>query len=241
LASAKKNADLIKDATLRGFAQKDLVEAQANSGDIAGAQDTLASAQKTAKLIQDPQYKRLAADDLISAQAAIAKAQIKAGEFAGALKIVASIDDYRLRRNDTYSAIAEGQAKAGDIAGAQKTADLISTEFSRRLAHRAIAKIQAEGGVAGAPNPPRQSMPDTQPSIQPVVTVSDWLKKLDDDADSHDCPLNTEPFLDLAGYLKSKTSSDNPEEVFGRLHYTAKGVVMAQNVVYQLLKQQVRK
>jgi hypothetical protein len=126
-------------------------------------------------------------------------------------------------------AIVEAQTKSGDITGAQKTivemkktADLIQGE--KGWAQEAIAKGQA-----------------AVTAIQPVVTVSEWLTKLDDHNKSNDCPLNTEPFLDLPGYLKSLPASDDPQKVFESLHETAKKIVSAQNVIVGMLKQQAAK
>ncbi|MEK6664278.1 MAG: hypothetical protein AABY73_10485 [Pseudomonadota bacterium] len=241
LAAAQKAAGLIDaSASLKAFAQRNIAEAQANSGDIAGAQNTLASAQKTAGLIQDPLEKRQAQHFQTSAQRAIVEALIKVKEFAGALKSIESIDDVNFK-NDRYGIIAVAQAKAGDFADAQKTAELIPIEYFKRVARSEIAAIQAKAGNTNTPNQTRPSTSDTQPPIQPVTQVSDWHKILDDGDKSNDCPLNTAPFLDLAGYLKSFPPSDNPQQVFESLHYTAWKIVKAQNVIAGMLKQQAKK
>lgn len=100
-------------------------------------------------------------------------------------------------------------------------------------------------GITNAPDPTRQSTSDIRPPIQPVVTVSDWIAKLDDDRsvayfENDRCPLNTAPFLDLANYLKSLSPSDNPRKVFESLEYAAKTIVTAQNVISGILKQQAQ-
>jgi hypothetical protein len=136
--------------------------------------------------------------------------------------------------------IAIAQAESGDIAGAQKTADLLEGAYLKDV-QAEIAKAQAKAGITNAPSSTRQSTSDTKPPIQPVITVSDWLKKLDDDDKGNGCPLNTEPFLDLAGYLKSLPRTDDPQKIFESLHETAKKIVTAQNVITGMLKQQVKR
>src|SRR5439155_17454059 len=139
------------------------------------------------------------------------------------------------------------QAKSGDTAGAKKTffeaeqtATLIHHAFWKKSKQKAIAEAQAKAGITNAPHstPPSTANAQPQPRSQPVITVADWLGKLDDDNKSHDCPLNTEPFLDLASYLKSLPPSDTPQKVFASLHEAATKIVKAQNVLAGLLKQQ---
>jgi hypothetical protein len=79
-----------------------------------------------------------------------------------------------------------------------------------------------------------------QPAI-PVIKVSDWLNKLDDRNPNSDCALNADPFLDLAGYLKTLPPSDDPQKVFNALYEPAAKLVKAQNVIDQMLKQQAGK
>lgn len=250
IASAQKAADLIQvkdDTSLKSAAQWGIAKAQVKAGDIAGA-------QKTADLIQYAFWKSAAMEE-------VAKAQAEAGDIAGAQKTADLIQDAR-QKSWAQFFIARAQAEVGDIAGAQKTADLIQGADDKRRAQSAIAAVQAKAGIANAPNSTRQSTSDTQPPIQPAITVSDWLKKLDDDNKKNDCPLNTERFLDLAGYLKSLPPPDYPDQVFvwgsaGRvgplprsgdprrvlesLYETAEKIVDAQNVIRGMLKQQAKR
>jgi hypothetical protein len=197
----------------------------ADAGDIGGA-------QKTTDLIQHSLMKSRA---LIY----IAHAKTKVGDLAGAKNTLASalmsadridtephigIATPKGAKNETLAYIAMAQAQSGDIAGAQKTFDLIDDANLKTYYKPEFAKAQAK----------------VQPSIQSVITVSDWLKKLDDDNNSNDCPLNTEPFLDLAGYLKALPSGDAWKIVDGMLR-AAEKIVSAQNVITDLLKQQVGK
>ena len=236
ITGAQKTANLIQHGENSSHAQRTIAEAQIKAGDIAGAQKTLASAQKNADLEKDAYSKS-------RSRSLIAKAQIKAGDTAGAQKTLASAQKaaefikHATWKNgaqqdisDAAKAIAEAQATSGDIAGAQKTAALIKDASYKRYAQAVIAEAQA-AGIIITPNSTRQSTSDTQPSIQPVITVSDWLKKLDDD-------LNTEPFLDLTGYLKSLPPSDKLWNVFESLLKTAQKIVTAQNVIHKMLKPQ---
>ena len=167
--------------------------------------------------------------------------------------------------------IINGQIEAGDITGAQKTlasfqhmADQIPTpspnaskmersipELIRiKVAH---AKRRIEEALAGvvAPNTQdaaRQVKSDTVRPIQLTkpIAVRNWLKILDDarplsSYETYRCPLNTEPFLDLAGHLKSLPPSADPEKVFESLHETAKTIVDAHNVIIEMLKQEAKR
>jgi hypothetical protein len=86
------------------------------------------------------------------------------------------------------------------LASAQKTFELIKEAELRKLVP--VADMQTM--LADA------SPPAEHPASQPSITASDWLGKLDDASETSDCALNTAPFLDLAGHLKSLPPSDDP-------------------------------
>ena len=240
IAGALKTADLIQQAEAKSWAQSQIVKAQLKAGDIAGA-------QKTAN-------NRIQDGEATYSHIHIAKAQIEAGDMAGAKTTLASAQKtadllpdgdskFGAYKSGAQRSIAEAQAQAGDIAGAQKTANLIQNMVQKGAAQKEVAAAQVNAGITKTPNSTHQSSPDTQPPIQPVITVSDWLKKLDDKNEGNysNCPLNTGPFLDLAGYLKSLPPSDDPKKVFASLHETAKKIVSAQNVIHNMLKQKAKK
>ena len=107
---------------------------------------------------------------------------------------------------------------------------------------KAIAESQAKLGIAKASRPSRQSGPDIQTPSRFVISVSIWLKKLDDDNKSNECPLNTGPFLDLADYLKKTMAQyTNAYGVHGFLEETAETILKAQNVIIAMLKQEANK
>ncbi len=201
----------------KDYSYSDIAEAQAKSGDIT-------TASKTAELIHNPYINNFA-------QCAIASAQAKAGNIAGAQKTLTAAQKTVLLMKDAYQKtvaltyIAEAQIKAGDIAIAKKTlaaaqdsADLIKDEFYKSLANRDIAKAKTKAGIN-------------------VITVTDWLKKLDDDNKIDDCPLKIEPFLDLESYLKSVVrADDSAKNIFAELKQSAEKIVNARNIVLQLLK-----
>ena len=235
IAGALKTADLIQNADYKRATQIRIATAQAKAGDIVGA-------LKTADLILGISPNGMSKN---AAQLNIAVAQAESGDIIGALKTTDRIQDAYYKRH-AQSAIAEAQINAGDItnaqktlASAQKTAELIQDAGYKSSAQRSIALAKAS--IANAPNSTRQSTATTQSPVQPAAKVTNWLKLLDDDFKLNDCPLNTDPFMDLASYLKSLPPSDDPKIVFKSLHKTAEKIVGAQIVITGMLKQQAGK
>lgn len=245
IAGAFKTATLIQYPFWKGATQEAISEAQARAGDVVGA-------QKTAALIQD-------ADKKSSAQISIAIAQARAGDIADAQKTAALIQGASWKGGLARLAIVEAQVKAGDLVGAKDTADLIQDADYKSRAQTAIAQTKA--GMSNTPNSARQSMSGAQP-IQPVITISDWLNKLDDDNKKNNCPLNTARFLDLAGYLKSLPPPDypaspifvhaaggrvlplprsgDPRRAMESLYETVEKLLDAHKVISEMLKQQAK-
>lgn len=204
------------------------------------------SAQRAADLIRHSLMKS-------RALVIVAKAKIEAGELAGAkstlLAALKSADRIGIEphigiaspknaRNSQLAYVAMAQAEGGDLASAQKTFDLIDDVDLKKYHQLDFVKALAKAGTASVPNAPRHLVPGTQSSIQPAISASDWLKKLDDNNKSSDCPLNTEPFMDLAGHLRKTVppSSFGAHSVFGPLLETAEKIVRGQSVIIQLLK-----
>ncbi|MDP3753138.1 MAG: hypothetical protein Q8Q98_14885 [Polaromonas sp.] len=238
LAFALRTADLIKDAGYKSHALSEIAETQIKAGDFAGALNALASAQKTASLVEESALNKGPSGD--RAKYFIAIAQAMRGDIVGAQKTVELIrDGYHV--SNARRVIVIAQAKSGDIAVAQKTADLIGNADHKSQAQKAILVAQAKTGIANAPSAALQSAAGAQPSIQIVVTVSDWLKKLDDENKSNDCPLNTGLFLDLPGQLNSLPSSNNPRTYFDSASAIAEKLVRARNSIVGMLKLQAKK
>lgn len=259
ILGAQKTVDLLREGLSKSIAQAPVAEAQIKAADIAGA-------LKTAGMIRDASYKQRTLEAIVSAQTTardfagalrsadlmavggskgsaqtkIVHAQSEVGDIAGALKAVDVIQQ-ALWKTFAEVSIAYAQIKNGDMTGAkltlaaaQRTADRIEGADDKASGQKSIAQAQAKAVLANTPNSTRQSTSVNPPSIQPPVAINAWIEKLDGS-------LNTGPFLDLAGYLKSLPSSDSPQKVFESLQKTAKTIVEAQNVIVGMLKQQARK
>lgn len=236
IVGARTTADMVVSDDLKDGALSLIAIAHANSGDIGGA-------NKFADLI-----KETPSSDMSRARLAILKAEAQAGDLSGALISMESEDltTFGDVKCEGFVAIAEAQARGGDIVGAQKSLvsaqksvdDLDDYRTSQKLKadlKELISTVQARIGSMG----PGVSYDETQ---LPVLSglqraISDWISILNDGNAYNDCPLNTGPFLDLAGYLKSLPPSEDPEEVFNALQETVAKIVVAQNVISAMLKQ----
>ena len=254
LKTVQNAADSVRDESgARGSAQRELARVQIKAGDIAGARSNLASAAKSA--IDQPAGNEARIKTMVLT--GIAKDQIRIGDprsaqitLASAQKTADSIS-LKLERPQYKASeqweVAEAQIAAGDLSGAQttlaslqKTSDLIKDPQIKSLHQSQIARARTwiedarpKPGVAAT----TPASPPPAPAVQ-KMSVSDWLKRLDDDNKDEECPLNTRLFLDLPGYLKSLPRSDDPKVIFSGLNDAAKVIVNAQNVVAAMLKQQ---
>jgi tetratricopeptide (TPR) repeat protein len=186
----------------------------------------IAAAQKEDALFKDSDSSKTVV------QTAIANAQAEAGDIAGAKITLASaikaaglvpIVEHKVRY---LGAIAEVQIIVGDVSGAkatltnaQRIAELIENAYYKGEAQKALAVTQAKAGMPVAP-------------IVPPVAVSEWIYMLDYS------PVNSEPFLDLRGYLKSLPPSNNPQKVFNDLIAAVNIIIAAQNDIHRMLRQQ---
>lgn len=228
IVGAFKIADSIQPADYKSFALEYIVEEQAKAGDIG-------SALKTVDLLQhgsDANGRRMAL-------AYIAGGQAEAGKIADAQKTADSIQD---ADGKTYALefIVSAEVKAGNITNALKTADLIQDERIKAWAQSVITQAQAK--TSSTNNQPAivksGSARYSAQAAVPVVQVSDWLKILDDGDKTDACPLNTRPFLDLAGLLTSLPPSGDSQNVFSTLNGIASNIVKAERAVDKMLKQQ---
>lgn len=225
LAAAQRTADLTKDGAAKSTGLAAIAEAQTASGDIANAQETLAAALKTVDLIDGI----VAELQKARAWSYIASVQARNGDIAGAKRTADRIStDEGLRSlNPALTVIAEAQAKAGDMKGAQKTANRIKDAFAKGYAQQLIAGVQAKDSKVKSAN------------SNPQVLA--WLNKLDDSNPYNDSPLNTTPFLDLAGYLKSLPPVDKDWKVFDQVNQTARTIAWAHFTIDQMLRQQAKR
>jgi tetratricopeptide (TPR) repeat protein len=244
--AALKTASSHPSNIFKSGLQKDIGWAQIKAGDLKGAQRTFTAAMQTADSVG---YSGLRMDVLITN---IAAGHARTGDIVGALQSVDRLRDDYLKSQAQFN-IALQQVRAGDVAGSRKTftiadqtAERIQDPDRKSKVKLFFAKEKKEIDTGNTVNASGQPTATAPPPTQPVVTVSDWLNKLDDDRpvayDENDrYPLNTAPFLDLAGYLKSLPPSKDVRGDFGTLHETAKKIVRAQNAIAGMLKQQAKK
>jgi tetratricopeptide (TPR) repeat protein len=233
IPGALGTANLIENGISKCEALRAIAVEQIKAGDAVGAENTFASAVKTADHIQDPLVQRHNREDALNDLATV---QAGVGYIAGALKTLNLIRDANLQGFNARRAIINAQVSAGDIADAQDIVNRISDPTQRKLAQ---GQLDARIGLSIV----------IRARLRPVV--ADWLVKLDEDdryisfksqmdigprADY--CSLNTDIFLDLAGYLKSLQRSDDPHKLFYALYNTASKIAGAQIVIDQMLKQQ---
>lgn len=224
IEGARRTANLIQDPDLAVEAQAAIFEAEVKAGETAPSQATLGVALEFAGRVEDPGQKG-------RVQSILAKTQAQAGDIAGAiqtanLNLEAPPD--QVWKSFALHAIAEVQTKAGDLAGAQSTADLVQDAAWKSATESMIAqaKTGTPGGQTSAPEPPATK----------EATLSGWLNKLDDGDPTHDCALNTPPFLDLAACLKSLPRLTDPQKSFDALSAVVGKIVSAQASIDQMLK-----
>ncbi len=230
ISGALKTADLHHGE--KSYIQTAIAAVQIQGRDIAGANTTLALARKNAELIDDMKHKAYV-------QTAIAAVQIQGGDIAGANTTLALarknaelIDDMQ-SKSYALTHLAEALAKTGDMAGARATlnlarqaADLIPLEPPRTFSSADSNRLNARSFIARA---------SAKLGVANPKTIA-WLDALDSGN-----TLNTAPFLDFAGHLKSLPQSNKPYEIFNDLKSTAKEIVKARNGIQQLLKAQIGK
>jgi len=222
IAGALRTANLIQNGISKCEALGAIAVEQIKAGDAVGAENTFASAVKTADQIQDPLVVRHNRETALNDLAAL---QARVGHIAGALKTLDLIRDANLQSFNTRVAIVNAQVSAGDITGAQDTVNRVPDATERKLAQGQLDARIGFSIVIRARRP----------------VVADWLVKLDNEDRYDYCSLNTDIFLDLAGYLKSLQRSDDPHKLFDALYNTASKIAGAQIVIDQMLKQQAKK
>ena len=215
-----------------------LAKAQMEIGHLASAHDTLLQARGVTELIQSPDWKSPALGLVAGRQAGLVEAQLKAEDFSGARKTADGIRDDGWK-GTALRAVALSHVRAADFTAARQVADLLHPQW-KRMVESAIADAQAARGKPNAVVATAQPASVVTKDELPLVQVSEWLKKLDDDQWSSDCPLKAAPFLDLGGYLKS-LRSDDPKELYRSLSMTVDVVVRARSAVSQALKQQAQR
>jgi len=171
----------------------------------------------------------------------VANLWAEAGDFATALKLVDVIQaENEYQKSRARIEISRVQLEAADIAGAQETTNLIQPGPIKAMAEEEIAKARTASAPASTTGLPIAASAPIRVAAK-AMRVSDWVLRLDDNSPSRYCALNTDPFLDFAGYLKSLPPSDDPHTVFNAQLHTAETIARAQMIIDQILKQQARK
>ncbi|MFI5157176.1 MAG: hypothetical protein ACHQEM_13375, partial [Chitinophagales bacterium] len=235
IAGAQQTANQITDGNIDN-ARERIVLAQAKDGQSYFAKDTIHQ-------IKSLKYKAQALEDLGFFQA---KAGDKAGTeetFKETLAIVTEaqkIEDTSIDvqvKNDAreareagqrakdhlWESIAVTQLKAGDKVSAQKTVDQIQDANTKDRAQQEITNGHPAYEGFGVDE-------------EPVISTNVWISMLDDTSIySPYYPLNIDPFLDLAGYLKSQ-QSDDPQKYFEALRSTAFKIATTQSYIDRIMK-----
>lgn len=168
------------------------------------------------------------------------------GDRAAALKTAGKFrrEEYKIA---ALTAIVRAQAGTGDLAGAHMTTELLDTDGSKSWAQLAIVDAYVKNGNLAAAQAtaelihdpvPKQSARDAIANRKPMVPgrydsrdACNGLSHLDDGDRTHDAPLNSAPFLNLSGHLKSLSTSDDPQAVFDAFRDTADTLLKAHRCI----------
>lgn len=240
LAVLQAGVGLVKDAYYRSTLLAKIAEVQIKLGDVAAAKGTLAAAKESIALY-DLCY------SVVEAQCLIAEAEVRAGDVASAEEtfVAARKNADQLRDGTTWGYIAASRARTGDIAAALENLELMralgQTGDSARLAiiEAQIKNGDVEGaqeillGVSKYSRESAQALIDGSATLRGTQT-QDWLIMLSD-KDSRATPMDTQMFLDLAGYLKPFELT-GPIDVFDNALNNANDYLRAHKAVGQMVK-----
>lgn len=185
----------------------------------------VAAALRIAGAFQRAEYKR-------GALGRIADAQAGFGDFSGALNTAAVMGEPYLTAS-IRSSIAIAHVRNGDLAEARKVTALIPDGVAKEWAQYAI-----DHGRPIVPGRYDVRLPFSRDWVTQGLTESQWLGLLEDDDPSHDCPLRTPPFLDLAKCLESFPPFDDPQQAFALLRDVTDKVSLAHHLIGQMLERQ---
>jgi len=247
IAGAQEATDLIRLPSIKSAALVLIARKKFRAGDAAGAKNALSAAIRSANDIgAEPAY------GIQSSQTRkmilleyIAKEQASEGDSSGAHKTADLIEEIT-HKGRAQRGIAESQIESGAYADAQetlamalKTTEIMPPEYRAR-ALDLIAKLRTVASDALNRGPERRPASRAQPSSRTAAASSDWLRMLDDDNASNDCPLNTMPFLNIGEFMKSLPPAQSSQDPFAALHMTIERVAKAREVVVLMLKQASR-
>ena len=223
----------------RAQIQRDIGLAQKKAGDLKGAQRTFTSAMQAAGQLQLASL----ANALITS---IAYGHAQTGDITGALQSTDGIKDEFMKSGAQVN-IGLAQFAAGDATGGQRTFSLADQTADRVQPAKAkddmklfIVEEKRRIETAEFASASRNASGAATLPSSTLVSVSDWINKLDDDNKRSDCALNTEPFLDLAAYLTSLPAGDSKKS-FSGMAEAAEKIVKAQSVLASMLRQQAQR
>lgn len=152
-----------------------------------------------------------------------------AGDFAAALKAAQPIPESGWGKNDSYRRIMREQIDASDMAGALRTLGLIKDEaiLAEARAEFETARLSRGGG------PTNSKRPGCAQNARGDVS-SDWLDLLNDDDQTHDCPLGHLIFTDFGGYLKA-VERGRSEDLWKRLEAIAETKTAAKSAIGRMI------
>lgn len=259
LLLAFKNSELMTDPKDRSQSQAlYIINIQAKAGDIKNALKSYQSFQKA--FSQTPAGANLRilflSGGTFDPQLQIAAAQIKAGDFTGALKMANEMTDLNTK-SDTLIKIATGQARAGDFAGMMKSLNEITDPKKRSDglpyiaygltdardfagATRVAEMIQdpdrkryATSNIADQRAKPAPTTATPQlmtPKSPPApLTAKEWINVINS--------LEENYFTDLPGYLKT-LPADDADKMFNELYKSVSKMIEVQNFITNALKRQ---
>ncbi len=236
LLLAQKWADRYQ-YTGKNIYQRNYAETQILAGDITQAREVMLVAQKFVELNITDVYEKC--HDLIE----IAIVQSKAADISNAKKTLASAAKAAKLLRETSSInyvqeridianwdIATEQLKTGDISGAKKTANEMHVEYWKNATLTNIESAQSNPIVTTTAKTSSNSGSERiiNKTLQEKISV--WTNEYLDGS------LNTDPFLDITGYLKSIPASD-PNKYFDDLKNIADKIVIAQIAIGKMMKE----
>ena len=229
LAGAQKTVALIADSRINWMPLNEVASAQIQAGDIAGA-------QKTAGMMPEAFYK-------IMTECNIAEIQHVAGDTAGAQASIllaqkaAAQTSNASANSPQWTSIAWTQFDIGDFDGAQISIAKITDAKIKKSTESGMAEERAKIAAAAGKNAPVErhtfifspQLTDGRPRLAPIA-VSDWMNILNGE-------LNTAPFPDLSGYLRT-LPTDGSMKAFADLVENTRKATSAQNDIDWTLKKQ---
>ena len=154
----------------------DIVRAQMERGDAAGAAQSIGTAMRAASRIAEEGDRTNAFADIAAMQAEAGDTIGAANSFNRALQLVQRIADPS-ERNFALEKIAWTQAETGDIAGALATVRRLPADYNAWWALKTIAEAQARAGDTSGASATAQRVLDAQYRAQSFAGIAEVQMK----------------------------------------------------------------